>query len=142
MNCRLLITANRTTDYYLWVFSSTASTVTVSTDFAPVPKYPMTKFTLPYRAKSKAKFTVSVNVTPNYGSFTSPIRFYIQKRNSAGRFKAYKYVNAGITGDNPSFTRFGVRTSLSKRGTYRVRARFNDVNHSSKYTAWKTIRIK
>jgi len=136
----LLLLPNRTTDYYVNVWSSNPGTFTLSAaEAAPVP-YPMSSFKVPATAKKNKKFTVSVVVKPDYDGFVTPVRFYIERK-SGSKYKPYGYVNAPEVDGTSDWSKFAATFKLPK-GTFHIRARFTDAVHPATYTkGWKTITV-
>lgn len=137
---KLAIMAPHTGNYVIGMLSSAPGTFTINATVIAAPKYPMSGFSVPKKAKKKTNFTVAVNVSPDYDSFSSPIRFYVERK-SGKKYKKYSNVGSSIYGGSSSFTKFTAKLKLPK-GTYRVRARFTDAVHPVKYTAWKSVTVK
>jgi hypothetical protein len=136
----LALLPNRTTDYYINVWSSNPGTCAVSAaDIDPIA-FSMSKFTVPAKAKKNKKFAISVVFTPDYDGFVSPSRFYLERK-SGKHFKKYKYLNATILDGTATWTKMGTTTKLPK-GTFRIRARFIDAVHPATFTKWKTLKVK
>jgi hypothetical protein len=117
---------------------SVSTTVT-----APVP-FKLDNMSAPTSARHSRNFSVSARLYPAYNSVASPIKFIIERK-SGKKWKSYSSAKgafvAQFLGGGSSKTTSTFK--LSKKATYRIRARFADVGHASaSYSKWKTIRIK
>jgi hypothetical protein len=107
----------------------------------PVP-FRLSTFGVPKSKKRKAKITIFVRTNPRYNGFASPVRFQIERRKS-GKWRPFTSAGSSRTEDGEDYSKFLAKVRLSKRGTYRIRAKFSDAAHeASTFTVWKTIKIK
>jgi hypothetical protein len=107
----------------------------------PVP-FRLSGFGVPKSKKRRAKFTISVRTNPRYNGFASPVRFQIERRKS-GTWRPFTSAGSSLAEDGSSYSKFVARVKLSKKGTYRIRAKFSDAAHAkSGFSTWKSIKIK
>lgn len=107
----------------------------------PVP-YKLISFGVPKTKKRRSKFAVSVRTNPRYNGFVSPVRFQIE-RSVGGKWRAFSSVGGRLAEEGERYSRCSANVKLSKRGTYRIRAKFADPAHpKATFTGWKTIRVK
>jgi hypothetical protein len=130
--------------YYLVASGSNVGTFSIDASTVDTLTFTIGSESLPTSAKAKKKFTVSAKVKKVYDGLTVPVRFYITKKASNGKYKPFTSKLASSYGDDElgAYTKYSLKTSLSKKGTYRIRARFQDVAHKAIYTSNKTIKIK
>ena len=110
---------------------------------APVP-FKLDNMSAPTSARHARNFSVSARLYPAYNSVASPIKFIIERK-SGKRWKSYSSAKGTFAaqflggGSSKTISTF----KLSKKATYRIRARFADVGHASaSYSKWKTVKIK
>jgi hypothetical protein len=136
----LMVSKSGTYGYFLVGQNVGDFTLEVATT-TPVP-FRLSTFGVPKSKKRKAKFTIFVRTNPRYNGFTSPVRFQIERRKS-GKWRPFSSVGSSRTEDDSSYSKFLARLKLSKKGTYRIRAKFSDAAHAkSVFSSWKTIKIK
>jgi len=84
---------------------------------------------------------VSMRLYPRYNSFSSPVRFIVQRRVN-GVWKSWTSKTADFGTEYSSYTVFTKRLRFSTPGRYRIRARFRDAVHTtSAYNSWKGLRV-
>lgn len=128
--------------YNFYLGSSTPGTFTAGPLLIPAINYAVKPMTAPAKAKPYTWFSVAVAVTPAYDGPTSPIKFVLQKKNTAGVYKYYATKNSVVSAAKPTYTTFRTSLKLAK-GTYRVKAAFKDAAHATtKYNAYKTFYVK
>ena len=127
--------------FTLWVTTDTTGTIAVEPSLVGAVKYSLKSFSAPTKAKVHASIPLSVKVTPGYDGPLVPIKFVIQRRVS-GTWKSYKTVSAHFYNGDPSFTQYKASASVSRTGTFRVRAKFDDPAPGNlRYTSYKTIAV-
>jgi hypothetical protein len=107
----------------------------------PVP-YKLISFGVPKTKKRRSKFAVSVRTNPRYNGFVSPVRFQIERR-IGGKWRAFSSVGGRLAEEGERYSRCSAKMKLSKRGTYRIRAKLADAAHpKATFTGWKTIKVR
>jgi len=124
-------------------FTSTLSTFSVDASIVETRTFALGSLVVPASAKVKHSFTVSARLTPMYNGITTPVRFYVEKKASNGKYKSYTAKTANrLSNDSGVYSKYSYKFKLSKKGTYKIRARFTDAAHSAVYTSRQTIKIK
>ena len=122
---------------------STGAYSIVTTLTAAQP-YTVGSMSAPSSVRHARNFSVSARAYPAYNSVSCPIRFMIERKKGK-YFKPYssvpgKFVAQFLSGGSSKST---ATFKLSKKATYRVRARLTDVGHrSASYSSWKTVKVK
>lgn len=107
----------------------------------PVP-YKLISFGVPKTKKRRSQFAVSVRTNPRYNGFVSPVRFQIERRTS-GKWRAFSSKGGRLAEEGERYSRCSAKMKLTKRGTYRIRAKFADAAHpKATFTGWRTIRVR
>jgi hypothetical protein len=84
-------------------------------------------------------FTVSGTLKPQ-DTPGAIVKLYFYHKES-GHYRLRKTVSVGVS-DYLTYSRYSVRTSLSSRGYWRVRAYHKDVSHLAGYSSYHKIRVK
>jgi hypothetical protein len=140
----LTFMAPRTGSYLLAFNSETFGPYSLTaTPTAPVT-YKVGSIWAPHSARHARSFTVAARTFPAYNSVRSPIRFMIERKYGK-RWRAY----GSFAGKFPALFLSGSSTKttssikMSRKGTYRVRARLSDAAHpSARYSNWRTVKLK
>ena len=128
--------------YTLYVGTDTTGTISVLPNLVGAVKYSLQSFSAPSTVKKSKTISLSVKVAPGYDGPLSPISFVIQRRVS-GTWKSYKTVGSHFYDGSSTFTQYKDSTSVSKTGTFRVRAKFDDPAPGNlHYTSYKTFTVK
>jgi len=116
----------------------------IETTLTAAQPYTVGSMSAPSSVRHSRNFSVSARAYPAYNSVSCPIRFMIERKKGK-KYKAYssvpgKFVAQFLSGGSSKST---ATFKLSKKATYRVRARLTDVGHrSSSYSSWKTVKVK
>jgi hypothetical protein len=140
----MTVMAPATGTLFLVAQSSNVGTFAVDASIVDTLTFTLGSLVVPSSAKHSKTFKVSAKVRSAYNGLKVPVRFYVEKKASNGKYKPYTSKPAtSASGDNMgTYSKFSCKLSLSKKGTYRIRARFKDIVHSSIYTPKQTIKIK
>jgi hypothetical protein len=130
---------------YLLAVSSSESTgqCPVTAVLTPAQPFTLASMTAPRSVRHSRSFTVTAKTFPAYNSLRSPIKFVVERK-SGKRWKSYssawgRFMSEVLGGASSKST---TNLKLTKRGTYRVRARFSDSAHpAAKCSTWKTVKI-
>jgi hypothetical protein len=101
----------------------------------------LSKPAAPLSVRRRAGFTVSGAVSPAHAVGTSlvTLRFY---RYESGHYVLRKTVAAKAASSAAGRSTYAVRTSLSSRGKWRVRAVHADASHLTSYSSYRYIIVK
>lgn len=135
--------ANKTGTYYLAALGEgSPGTFTLDTAFAPAVKYSLSSLTAPKTVKRNKTFKVKTTLIGEFDQFDLPVKFMIERK-VGKKFKTFGSASAHWTGggDGQHLPLFA-NIKLTKKGTYRIRARFSDAAHATKYNAWRTVTVK
>lgn len=139
---RLRYMAPHTGQYYALVVGSLASSFTINAVKIPAMKFALNSMVVPKSIRRYKTLTASVSIAPGYDSSVSPIRMCVQRLVS-GHWKAYTSKAAKATVGSATYSKFSARIKFSRRGTFRVRARFMDAAHKTpKYNRYKKFYVK
>jgi hypothetical protein len=104
--------------------------------------FALSKVSVSTPVKKKKAFTLSETIRPEYDSFLTPVKFYIERWNGK-KCKAYTSASVNSMGGTVTYSKFkATKAKLSKAGKYRVRAKFSDAAHPVQYTGYTKFTVK
>lgn len=138
---RLIYMAPHTDDYFIAIYADTNAPFLLDGSVIAPLNYKLSNLTAPKRVKHKRAFTVSAALNGEWDSSVVPVRFEVQRK--AGRkWKAAGSTTGKLAGSSLSFTKFSASLKITKKGSYRVRARYQDAAHPGvAYDKWKSVTI-